>query len=203
MEQMAARLHAFFLHYFSPRYNRLAGSRKQALFAGLSGPVLEVAAGTGANFAYLPPAIQWTGADPNRHGEAYCRRAAARRGIPACWRTAPAERLPFPDASFQHVIATLALCSVDHPGDALAEIRRVLAPGGSYHFLEHVAAPPESPTLRRQRLLRPFFRCCFHCNPMLDTGALIARAGFASVEMERFQLPIPIVGPHIAGCARR
>lgn len=200
---MAARLHAFFLHYFSPRYNRLAGGRKRALFAPLSGRVLEVAAGAGANFQYLPPGIQWTGADPNPHGAAYCLRAAARRGIPAEWRTAAAERLPFPDQSFQHVVATLALCSVDDPAAALAEIRRVLVPGGSYLFLEHAIAPPGSATRRRQRLLRPLFRCCFHCNPLLDTGALLARAGFSSLDFEEFRLPIPIVGPHIAGRALR
>lgn len=200
---MASRLHAFFLHYFSPRYNRLAGGRKRDLFAPLHGRVLEVAAGTGANFHYLPAEIEWTGTDPNPHGEAYCLRAAARRGIRAQWRTAHAERLPFPAGSFDHVVATLALCSIGDPAAALAEIRRVLAPGGAYLFLEHVAAPPGSATARRQRLLRPLFQCCFHCNPLLDTGALLARAGFAAADIEEFRLPIPIVGPHIAGRALR
>lgn len=200
---MTGRLHALFLHRFSPRYNRLAGERKRALFASLSGPVLEIAAGSGANFDYLPAAIEWTGADPNPHGAAYCLRAARRHHIPAHWTTAPAENLPFQDESFAHVIATLALCSVHQPAAALAEIHRVLAPGGSFVFLEHVAAPEGSPTLRRQRLLRPIFRCCFHCNPLLDTAALIASAGFASLELDRFRLPIPIVGPHIAGRAIR
>jgi ubiquinone/menaquinone biosynthesis C-methylase UbiE len=200
---MASRLHAYFLHHFSPRYNRLAGERKRALFAGLEGPVLEVAAGTGANFHYLPAGIAWTGTDPNPHGARYCLRAAQQRGIPARWETAPAEALPFPAASFRHVIATLAFCSVDDPAAALAEIRRVLEPGGSLHFLEHVAAEEGTKTRRRQRVARPLFRACLHCNPELETGALIGRSGFSRVEYESFRLPIPIVGPHIAGRAVR
>lgn len=200
---MLARLHALFLHRFSPRYNRLAGERKRALFAGLRGPVLEIAAGAGANFEFLPHGIEWTGADPNPHGARYCLPAAEHRGIPAQWATSTAERLPFPNQSFAHVISTLALCSVNDPAAALAEVRRVLRPGGSLVFLEHVAAAPQTPTLRRQRLLRPAFRCCFHCNPVLDTAALLTGAGFASLELERFRLPIPIVGPHIAGRAIR
>ena len=200
---MLARLHALFLHKVSPRYNRLAAARKLRLFAGLSGPVLEVAAGSGANFDYFPPSIEWTGADPNPFGARYCLPAAEARHIPARWTTAPAERLPFPDHAFPTVIATLALCSIHDPAAALAEIRRVLQPGGTYLFLEHVAAPPDTPTRRRQRLPHPLFRCCFHCNPTLDTAALLRQAGFASLELEHFHLPIPIVGPHIAGRAVR
>jgi ubiquinone/menaquinone biosynthesis C-methylase UbiE len=200
---ISGRLHALFLHRFSPRYNRLAADRKRLLFAHLSGRVLEIAAGSGANFDFLPPSIEWTGTDPNPHGARYCQQAARRHNIPAHWATAPAERLPFDDQSFAHVIATLALCSVSDPATALAEIHRVLVPGGGFLFLEHVAAPAGSPTLRRQRYLRPLFRCCFHCNPLLDTASLIAAAGFASVELDRFHLPIPIVGPHIAGRAVR
>lgn len=200
---MLGRLHALFLHRFSPRYNRLAGERKQELFAPLAGPVLEIAAGAGANFAYLPPGIEWTGADPNPHGAHYCLPAARRHGIRARWATAPAERLPFADERFEHVIATLAFCSIPDPAAALREVRRVLKPGGSLIFLEHVAAHPGSATHRRQRLFRPLFRVCFHCNPLLDTGSLLAGAGFTTVEIERFQLPIPIVGPHISGRAVR
>jgi ubiquinone/menaquinone biosynthesis C-methylase UbiE len=173
------------------------------LFAGLQGDVLEVAAGTGANFDYLPPAIQWTGVDPNPHGARYCLPAAQQRGIPAAWRTAAAERLPFADGAFAHVVATLALCSMPTPAAALAEIRRVLAPGGTFVFLEHVAAESDTPTRRRQRWARPVFRCCFDCDPLLDTASLLERAGFAAVEIERFRLPIPLVGPHIAGFAVR
>lgn len=198
---VSGRLHAFFLNHFSPRYNRLAGGWKQELFAGLRGEVLEIGAGTGANFGYFPPAIRWTGCDPNPHGRGYALRHAARHGIPAGWATAPAESIPFPEARFDAVVCSLTLCSVGCAEKALAEVRRVLRPGAPFVFLEHVAAPEGSPLRRKQRLWRGAFRFCCGCTPDRDTARLLRGAGFARLDLRELSLPIPIVGPHIAGRA--
>jgi hypothetical protein len=76
-------------------------------------------------------------------------------------------------------------------------------PGGQLLFMEHVAAVAGSRLRRRQRLLRPLFRCLAGCTPDRDTGSLLRAARFSTVEMEEFVLPLPIVGPHICGRAVR
>jgi ubiquinone/menaquinone biosynthesis C-methylase UbiE len=169
----------------------------------MRGNVLEIGAGTGVNFAFIPAGVHWVGVDPNPHSLRYIREAAHRSGHEFDFRPGSAESLPFPDASFDSVASTLTLCSVRDPVLALVEIRRVLRPGGQFLFMEHVAAAAGSRLRRRQRLLRPVFRCLAGCTPDLDTGTLIGSARFSSLEMERFDLSLPIVGPHICGRATR
>ena len=165
--------------------------------------MLEIGAGTGVNFAFIQAGVRWTGVDPNPRSLRYIRDAARRSGHEFDFRQASAESLPFPDASFDSVASTLALCSVQDPVRALDEIRRVLRPGGQLLFMEHVAAAAGSRLRRRQRLLRPVFRCLAGCTPDRDTGSLLRAARFSTVEMDEFVLPLPIVGPHICGRAVR
>lgn len=200
---VAGRLHALFLHHFSPRYNRLAGNVKHDLFSSLTGQVLEIGAGTGANFNYLDKSIQWTGADPNPHARDYALRNGEAHGVRSEWVTTPAEQLPFPDQRFDAVICTLTLCSVREPESVLREIRRVIRPGGRFVFLEHVIAPDDAALCRKQRRWRPVFRFCCGCTPDRDTLSLIGASGFAALEVKELDLPIPIVTPHIAGFAVR
>jgi ubiquinone/menaquinone biosynthesis C-methylase UbiE len=192
-----------FLSLFSHRYTALTGKRKLRLFEGIQGNMLEIGAGTGVNFAYIPAGVHWTGVDPNPQSPRYIREAARRSGREFEFRQASAESLPFADASFDSVASTLALCSVRDPVLALDEIRRVLRPGGQLLFMEHVAAPAGSRLRRRQRLFRPMFRCLAGCTPDRDTGSLLRAARFSSVELEEFVLSLPIVGPHICGRAVR
>lgn len=192
-------VHAYLLDRFVPHYNRMAGEVKSRLLEGVEGEVLEIGAGTGANFPYLPAGIRWTGCDPNPDGRRYCERAAAAAGINVKWRTAPAEQLPFDAGRFDVVVSTLTLCSVRSPETALREILRVLKPGGTFVFLEHVAADPESPLHRRQRRWAPVFGVLAGCRPHQDTAHLIEKAGFSSVDIERLTLPLPVVSPHAVG----
>jgi ubiquinone/menaquinone biosynthesis C-methylase UbiE len=112
---------------------------RRRLLEGLHGTVLEIGAGTGANFAHYPPEARVTAIEPDKH---MLKRAQAQitlldaRNIDV--RLAPAERLPFDDASFDAVVSTLVLCTVRSVPQALAEVRRVLRPGGELRFLEHV-----------------------------------------------------------------
>lgn len=200
---MINALQCLFLSRFSRRYTALTGERKRVLFKGIRGSVLEIGAGTGVNFAYLPAGVRWVGVDPNPQSLRHIREAAHRSGHEIDFRIAAAESLPFPDASFDSVTSTLALCSVRDPVLALDEIRRVLRPGGQMLFMEHVAATAGSRLWKRQRLLRPLFQCLMGCTPDRDTVSLIKATGFSTVELEEFVLPLPIVGPHICGRAVR
>lgn len=165
-------------------YEQRVAPRKQTLFAGADGKALEIGCGLAPNRRYLGK-VEWIGVDPNPYMEPTVRAAA--------------EQLPFPDATFDLAIATLVLCSVGDPAAAVAEVRRVLKPGGRFLFLEHVAAPAGARLCRWQRWARPICRVCADgCDPMRDTAAIIRAAGFARVTLEEFSLGFP----HIAGEAR-
>lgn len=176
---------------------------KERLLAPLSGDVLEIGAGAGANLRYLSRAVRYVAVEPNLHMHRHLRREADRRGIDLRIHAAAGESLPVAERSFDAVITTLVLCSVDDVNAVMAEIRRVLRPGGSFVFVEHVAAPPGSRQRRVQRLVRPVWkRVGDGCEPDRDLADRIRAAGFDAVEIERFETGVPVAGPHIAGVAR-
>ncbi len=185
----------------------LYGARKDALFAGLEGAVLEIGPGTGVNFAHYPPGLRWIGAEPNPHMHPYLRKKAAACGVEIDLRAASIEKLDLEDESVDAVVSTLVLCSVADVEKALAEIRRLLRPGGRFLFIEHVAAPRGTPRRCAQRLVKPLWRpLADGCRPDRETGRLIRAAGFAEVEMERFRpdgLAFTPITPHIIGTALR
>lgn len=174
---------------------------------GLSGTVLEIGAGTGRDFPRLAPDAEWIGLEPDRGLHARLRASAARHGHPgARILDAPAESIPLPDESVDAVVSSVVLCSVDDQDAALAEVTRVLRPGGRLVFFEHVAAPPGTWTRRLQRVWAPFSRRFDRgCDPVRDTEAAIGRADFALVELRRFLRPagLGLTVPFIAGYARR
>lgn len=196
------RAHAWVLDRYAVRYNAMVDARKRALIGSLSGQVTEIGAGSGANIDYLQPGVRWTAIEPNRFSHGYLERKARDRGLHATILEGAAEALPLPDVSQDAVISTLVLCTVHDPARVLAEVRRVLKPGGRFVFIEHVADAPGTPTARWQHRVRPAWRWIADgCEPDRDTERRIRDAGFASVEIEHFRVPYPIVGPHIAGVA--
>lgn len=196
-------LFAWALAHGTRAEHRLYGAHKARLLAPLRGTVVDVGAGAGVNLAYLDPSVRYVAVEPNVHFHDRIRAAARAAGIAARVETAVAERLPFEDGSVDAVVGTLVLCSVDDPAAALAEIRRVLRPGGAFVFVEHVAAPPGDPLRRVQRAVRPLWRLLADgCRPDRDTADALAAAGFAALELERFALPLGPVRPHVAGVAR-
>lgn len=203
LREVRNALECLFLDWFSHRYAALARQRKLDLFRGIHGNILEIGPGTGVNFEYIPTGVRWTGVDANPRGLRYIREAARRTGHEFDFRQGSAGALPFPDASFDSVACTLTLCSVEDPARVLEEVRRVLRPGGQLLFMEHVAAAEGSPLRRRQRYLRPVFRCLAGCTPDRDTASLLRAAHFSTLEMEEFELPLPVVRPHICGRAVR
>ena len=182
-------------------------ARRAAVLAKARGRVLELGAGTGLNLAHYDAATvtELVLTEPE---EPMLRRLIPRAsaGDPrASAVRAPAEELPFADASFETVVSTLTLCTVDDLAAALAEARRVLTPGGRLLFLEHVRAG-DAREARRQDRLAPLWRRVGHgCHPNRDTLAAIEAAGLKieHVEHDRFPKAPRIVAPLISGSAVR
>jgi ubiquinone/menaquinone biosynthesis C-methylase UbiE len=175
---------------------------KRKLLSGLEGRVLEIGAGTGDNFPFYPAEIEWVGVEPNAYMHPHLLKNAREHHVQGELRTGVAEQLDFPDASMDAVVCTFVLCSVTDQDRALAEIARVLRPGGRFVFIEHVAAPRGSRQRIAQRLTKPLWRLLSDgCHPDRETWAAIESAPFARVEIEHFHDPVPIVSPHIAGYA--
>jgi SAM-dependent methyltransferase len=197
------RLFAWLTAKGSAQHGRLLDARKRRLLGGLRGYVLEIGPGGGANLRYLADDVYWIGVEPNRFFLPYLEREAKRLGRFVELRSGTAERLPLPDRSVDAVVSSLVLCSVDDVPAALAEVRRVLRPGGRFVFLEHVGAEPGSRLRSVQSAVRPLWSAlAAGCEPDRDLEAAIRSAGFASVRCEAFRLPLPLVGPHIAGVAQ-
>jgi len=132
------------------------------------------------------------------------RKAAARRGVTLDIRNVIGERIDLPDASTDAVISSLVLCSVTDPSAVLAEIRRVLRPGGRFSFAEHVVARPRTFTRLTQRVLRRPWAWAFEgCSCERDLASLIEGAGFTHVEIDRYRIHSSFVpfNTHIAGTA--
>ncbi|QZA33606.1 class I SAM-dependent methyltransferase [Hydrogenibacillus sp. N12] len=111
---------------------------RRALLRPLAGEVLEIGVGTGRNLPFYGPGVRWTGIEPNPAMRRQAERRLRERGLAGALIAASAEALPFADGRFDAVVSTLVLCSVQDPRKALAEIRRVLKPGGRFLALEHV-----------------------------------------------------------------
>lgn len=202
---------------FARFYDRLlAGSEKgglaemrESLLAGASGRTLEIGAGTGLNLSHYNGAVtELVLAEPDPHMADRLRErvAAEPPAAPAVEViSAPAEELPFDDGDFDTVVSTLVLCTVEDPERALAEARRVLAPGGRLLFLEHVRA--ESPRLAwwQDRLERPWKRIGAGCHTNRPTGETLASAGLWIEHLERVRFPKSphFLRPMIRGTATR
>jgi SAM-dependent methyltransferase len=147
------------------------------------GRVLEIGAGPGFNFSYYVAATSVVATEPNPE---MLRRAEPRaREHDIELRGAPAERLPFADGSFDTVVATGVFCAVDDPRRALAEVHRVLRPGGELRFSEHVRAP-RAGRRAMQRTLDPLHYRLFRCHIGRDTLGSMREAGF-DVDADRMR----------------
>lgn len=169
-----------------------AAGKKQfraALAGDLDGSVLEIGAGTGLMLCCYPAGARVVATDPDR--AALLRAVARASQSPArLWfAQAVAESLPFPDATFDAVVSASVLCSVESMPQALAEIRRVLKPGGQLRLLEHVRSGRLTAGLLMD-LFNPVWRALngAGCNLNRDVQAAVSSAGFTLVEVKDFQL---------------
>jgi ubiquinone/menaquinone biosynthesis C-methylase UbiE len=192
------------------RADRRGGAgHRHRLLEGLSGRVVEIGAGNGLNFAHYPKAVSELVAvepEPNLRSAA----AELARDAPVEVKVLPgtAEELPLGDHEMDAVVSSLVLCSVTDQAIALAELRRVLRPGGELRFYEHVVA--------ERQPMRAILKFADHsglwptiaggCHVARDTGAAIEAAGFAIETCERFPFSASALEPnvpHILGVARR
>lgn len=176
---------------------------------GSSLAVLELGAGTGSNFKYFPEGAQVIALEPNVHCSKYLEQHASE------WKHVTLTQIICYGAEDMHedvhdeavdvVVCTLVLCSVSDVKQVLAEIRRVLKPGGRFYFLEHGEDPQRNSWLHiRQRLAYPFFKYIGDCDLLNNNWAIIETAGFSSVQYERKMAPKPVPGifrPQILGYA--
>jgi ubiquinone/menaquinone biosynthesis C-methylase UbiE len=182
------------------------GDRRRALAGRAGGLVLELGAGTGEGFKhYDAPVTSVVAVEPDPAMARRARRRVREARMPLRLVHARGEELPFGDGMFDTAVVTLVLCSVDEPARALAELRRVVRPGGRLLFLEHVRSSEEGLARWQDRLDRAWGRVSGGCHPNRPTLDTIRTAGFEPLELETFDLSpgIALVRPHIQGAALR
>ncbi|HEV7476206.1 MAG TPA: class I SAM-dependent methyltransferase [Burkholderiales bacterium] len=181
------------------------GKWRAELLADLSGEVLEVGAGTGSTLSLYPKAVtRLVMAEPDPHMRRRLREKPRPAGVEVS--DASLEKLPFDDRSFDAVVCSLVLCSVRDQKAALAEIARVLRPGGRLVFLEHVAADGKPDRLKWQGRIEPVWKHLMgNCHLTRRTEAAIVAAGLRieRIERESIRKALPIVRPSIRGVARK
>jgi len=180
--------------------------RRQNL-AGLSGKVLELGAGDGRNFALYPAEVtEVLAVEPEPYLREHAETAAREARVPVRVVAGVADRLPAEDASVDAAVASLVLCTVPDQAGALAELRRVLKPGGELRFLEHVHSNNPRQARVEDLIDHVWPHIAGGCHPNRDTAAAIEAAGFEVERCERFGFspgfPMPKIA-HIIGVGRR
>jgi ubiquinone/menaquinone biosynthesis C-methylase UbiE len=183
------------------------GEMRATLLAEASGRVLEIGAGTGVNVGLYGAGVEdLTLVEPDPHMSAQLREriAAPAEGAPAARLVAaPAETLPFADDSFDTAVATLVLCTIPDPVTAIAELARVLKPGGRLLFIEHVRSDDPERARWQDRLEKPWRFMADGCYCNRDTEATLGASVFRVERIEHGKMPkaMPIVRPLIRGTA--
>jgi ubiquinone/menaquinone biosynthesis C-methylase UbiE len=206
--------HAIRHPLFARVYSRVArredargnAENRGELLAGLSGRVVEVGAGIGSNFAHYPASVtEVVAVEPEPYLRQKAVESATSAPVPVRVVDGLADALPLEDASVEAGVASLVLCSVPDQDAALAELYRVIKPGGELRFFEHVISNRES-RRKVQRFMDATVwpRVAGGCHMSRNTRAAIERAGFIVQRSRRFPFPPGALGlPHILGSARR
>ncbi len=173
--------------FIAPADQKQWGEPRRRVMEGLKGRVVEVGVGSGTNLSYYPPDVQVVATEPDPHMLKRARVRLQELGATNVEiQQAPAERLPFDDASFDHAVCTWVLCTVDDLPRTLAEIRRVLKPGGTFRFMEHVGNDENVVWGGLQRVIAPVWRWMgAGCRLTQRTERFIEGAGFRFEWIER------------------
>lgn len=181
---------------------------RQELLQQVSGEVLEIGAGTGANISLYPARVtRLLLTEPDKHmrrqlEEKLVDHDPDKLGVAG----GTAENIATADESFDYVVTSLVCCSVTDLNASLREIKRVLRPGGSLVFLEHVAAADGTSRRRWQNRINPIWKTFMgNCHLNRETEQAIISEGFEIVQIERESMckAPPIVRPTIRGIATK
>jgi ubiquinone/menaquinone biosynthesis C-methylase UbiE len=178
------------------------GEYREELLDGVSGRVLEIGAGNGANFKHYGASVtEVVAIEPEPYLRERAQEAAGTAPVPVTVVDGTDSPLPFDDDSFDAAVVCLVLCTVPDQGRALAELRRVLKSGGELRFYEHVIPldPRGARVFRFLERSRIWPTLGAGCHPARDTGKAIDQAGFTT---ERTRRVIFNKIPHILGIAR-
>ncbi|CAH0224609.1 Malonyl-[acyl-carrier protein] O-methyltransferase [Arthrobacter sp. Bi83] len=188
--------------------NRRGGAdHRRRLLSGLQGSVIEIGAGEGSSFALYPETVTDVLAiEPDDYLRGLADRRAASAPVPVVLVAGSAEHIPAPDAGANAVVCSLVLCSVADQAGVLAEVFRVLRPGGTLAFYEHVRSSRRIIAAAEDVLAPGWQRVAGGCHPNRDTLEAISAAGFQVKDNERFGFSgHPLAPPvaHILGHATR
>ena len=183
-----------------------AGMRdeRHELLADAQGATIEIGAGTGLNLEHYPDAVtRLVLVEPDKHMRRKLDERLSAVGRQAEIVDAPAEKLPFPDATFDTAVVTWVLCSVPSQEAALAEIARVLKPDGRFLFIEHVRSD-DPKVAKKQDRIRPLYNIV-GCNPNRSTLAAIEASPLTVESVKHGEVPKApkVERPMIVGTARR
>jgi SAM-dependent methyltransferase len=168
---------------------------RAAVCAGLHGRVLELGFGSGLNLRHLPAAVTALDAvEPADVAWELSARRRARSRVPVHRSGLDGQRLDADDESYDAVLVTFALCSIPDAAAALVEVRRVLRPGGTLHFLEHGLAPDPGVVAWQRRLDHTQQRLFAGCHLSRDVPALVADAGLEVTDLDQRYLAGPRIG---------
>jgi ubiquinone/menaquinone biosynthesis C-methylase UbiE len=200
----ANRLFATVWDWMSAHESKKALEMRKEIVGGATGRVLEIGCGTGASFPLYPATSLVTATEPDRYMLERAERHLKEQGLTTIeLRRAAADDLPFDDASFDTVVSCWVFCHVgDDTPRSLAEIRRLLKPGGSFRFMEHVRSEGHIGGAL-QDLLNPIWKRLLGagCNMNRRTQAAIEATGF-EIEWVKRQPISPPTSPAIYGVAR-
>ena len=178
---------------------------RELLASDAAGDVLEVGTGTGRCLPHYRAATRVVALEPNVDMRALAEERVARLGLPVDVVDGDGRALPFPDASFDTVVAAWVLCTIPHPDRALAEVHRVLRPAGTLRFCEHVRSDDPRLAAWQDRLAQPWRWIARGCRCNQDTVSLLAGSGFEVAEIAAFEFQPSspsIVRPTVLGVAR-
>ncbi len=171
------------------------GETRARACAGLSGRILEIGFGGGLNLMHLPPEVESVGAvEPSDLGWRFSERRRARTTVPVERIGLDGQSIAADDASYDGALCTFTLCTIPDPYTALAEVRRLVRPGGTFHFLEH-GLSTDPGVARWQRRLDPWQqRLVGGCHLTRDPGTMVEQSGMILQWLETDDLP-GLTGP--------
>jgi ubiquinone/menaquinone biosynthesis C-methylase UbiE len=174
--------------------NKDIGELRAVACLGLHGRMVEIGFGSGLNLPHFPPEVTSVGAvEPSDAGWALSRRRRGRSQVPVERIGLDGQRIDVEDESYDAALATFTLCTIPDAAAALTEVRRVLRPGGLFHFLEHGLAP-DAAVVTWQHRLEPLQRRVFAgCHLTRDVPALLTDAGLEITLLEQRYLPGPAI----------